>query len=184
MKKQILFLVTFLLCGTAFCAERLRQSFDFDWKFTLSAPQGAEHPGYDDSSWEDIQLPHDWSIGLPYLAPQEGGRPSMGFMQGGLGWYRKVFSVPAGWRGRRVSLEFDGVYHRATVYVNGREVGFHPYGYTAFAYDITDYLLPGQENTVAVKVDHTDCPTSRWYSGSGIYRDVWLTVTDPVHVGL
>ena len=108
----------------------------------------------------------------------------MGFMQGGLGWYRKSFTVPASWSGRRVSLEFDGVYHRSTVYVNGREVGFHPYGYTAFAYDITDWLVPGRENTVAVKVDHSDFPTSRWYSGSGIYRHVWLNVTDPVHVDL
>lgn len=175
-----------LLLACTFClgAERLHQSFDFDWKFTLAAPAGAEAPGFDDSAWTSVQLPHDWSMSLPYLSPEEGGKGSMGFMQGGLGWYRKTFAVPAAWKGRRVSLEFDGAYHRATVYVNGREVGFHPYGYTAFAYDITDYLIPGGENLVAVRVDHSDCPTSRWYSGSGIYRHVWLNVTDPVHVGL
>lgn len=175
-----------LLLACTFClgAERLHQSFDFDWKFTLAAPAGAEAPGFDDSTWTSVQLPHDWSMSLPYLSPEEGGKGSMGFMQGGLGWYRKTFTVPAAWKGRRVNLEFDGVYHRATVYVNGREVGFHPYGYTAFAYDITDYLIPGGENLVAVRVDHSDCPTSRWYSGSGIYRHVWLNVTDPVHVGL
>ena len=165
-------------------AERLHQNFDFDWKFSLSAPAGAEAPGFNDARWADVQLPHDWSMELPYLSPQEGGKPSMGFMQGGVGWYRKTFAVPAAWKGRRVSLEFDGVYHRATVYVNGREAGFHPYGYTAFAFDITDYLIPGAQNVVAVKVDHSDCPTSRWYSGSGIYRHVWLNVTDPVHVAL
>ena len=181
-----------LLCLLALClgaralpaADRLHQSFDFDWKFTLTAPAGAEAPGCDDAAWTPVQLPHDWSMTLPYLSPEEGGKGSMGFMQGGLGWYRKHFTVPAAWKGRRVSLEFDGVYHRATVFVNGREVGFHPYGYTAFAYDITDYLIPDRENVVAVKVDHTDFPSSRWYSGSGIYRHVWLNVTDPVHVGL
>ena len=181
----ILALSAFLLtCGLCWSADRLHQCFDFDWKFTLSAPAGAEAPALDDSAWEEVQLPHDWSMSLPYLPPKEGGSGSMGFMQGGLGWYRKTFAVPAAWKGRRVSLEFDGVYHRATVFVNGQEVGFHPYGYTAFAYDITDYLVPGRDNVVAVRVDHTDCPTSRWYSGSGIYRHVWLGVTDPVHVGL
>ena len=188
MRNGIAFLLVLGLCllaGTAWgAAPRLHQSFDFDWKFTLTAPAGAEAPGFDDGAWTDVQLPHDWSMTLPYLSPQEGGKASMGFMQGGLGWYRKTFAVPAAWKGRRVSLEFDGVYHRATVYVNGRQVGFHPYGYTAFAYDITDYLQPGGENVVAVKVDHSDCPTSRWYSGSGIYRHVWLNVTDPVHVAL
>ena len=174
-----------LLAGTCLASEpRLHQVFDFDWRFSLSAPEGAEASGFDDSAWTPVQLPHDWSMTLPYLSPQEGGSGAMGFMQGGLGWYRKTFSVPAAWRGRRISLEFDGVYHRATVFVNGREVGFHPYGYTAFAYDITDFLQPGAENVVAVRVDHSDCPSSRWYSGSGITRHAWLNVTDPVHVDL
>ena len=107
-----------LLAGTCLASEpRLHQTFDFDWKFTLTAPAGAEAPGFDDGAWTDVQLPHDWSMTLPYLSPQEGGSGSMGFMQGGLGWYRKTFAVPAAWRGRRISLEFDGVYHRATVFV-------------------------------------------------------------------
>ena len=182
--KLTLILAALLLAGTVSGAERLHECFDFDWKFSLSAPEAAREPGFDDAAWTDVQLPHDWSMTLPYLSPQEGGKASMGFMQGGLGWYRKSFAVPASWKGRRVSLEFDGVYHRATVYVNGREAGFHPYGYTAFSFDITDFLEPGKENVVAVRVDHQDCPTSRWYSGSGIYRHVWLNVTDPVHVAL
>ena len=185
MQKKWLVAAILAFCAvSASAAERLHQRFDFDWKFTLDAPAGAEAPGFDDAAWTDVQLPHDWSMTLPYLSPLEGGKGSMGFMQGGIGWYRKRFAVPSAWKGRRISLEFDGVYHRATVYVNGREVGFHPYGYTAFAYDVTDYLEPGRENVVAVKVDHSDCPTSRWYSGSGIYRHVWLNVTDPVHVAL
>ena len=129
MRIRSLVLSLLALClgaGTVRAADRVHQSFDFDWKFTLTAPAGAEAPGFDDASWTTVQLPHDWSLSLPYLSPQEGGKPQMGFMQGGLGWYRKSFAVPAAWKGRRVSLEFDGVYHRATVYVNGREVGFHP----------------------------------------------------------
>ncbi|MBR3526916.1 MAG: DUF4982 domain-containing protein [Bacteroidales bacterium] len=184
LKRFLTVIVSLLTVTSAFAAGRLHDSFDFDWKFTLGAADGAEAPGFDDSAWADVQLPHDWSMTLPYLTPQQGGHGSMGFMQGGIGWYRKSFAVPASWKGRRVSLEFDGVYHRATVYVNGRQAGFHPYGYTAFAFDITDYLLPGRDNVVAVKVDHSDFPTSRWYSGSGIYRHVWLNVTDPVHVAL
>ena len=183
-KRLITVIVSLLTVTSSFAAGRLHDSFDFDWKFTLGAADGAEAPLFDDSAWTDVQLPHDWSMTLPYLSPQQGGSGSMGFMQGGIGWYRKTFAVPAAWKGRRVSLEFDGVYHRATVYVNGRQVSFHPYGYTAFALDITDYLLPGRDNVVAVKVDHSDFPTSRWYSGSGIYRHVWLNVTDPVHVAL
>lgn len=183
-KRLITVIVSLLTVTSSFAAGRLHDSFDFDWKFKLGAADGAEAPFFDDSAWTDVQLPHDWSMTLPYLSPQQGGSGSMGFMQGGIGWYRKTFAVPAAWKGRRVSLEFDGVYHRATVYVNGRQVSFHPYGYTAFALDITDYLLPGRDNVVAVKVDHSDFPTSRWYSGSGIYRHVWLNVTDPVHVAL
>ena len=183
-KRLITVIVSLLTVTSSFAAGRLHDSFDFDWKFKLGAADGAEAPLFDDSAWTDVQLPHDWSMTLPYLSPQQGGSGSMGFMQGGIGWYRKTFAVPAAWKGRRVSLEFDGVYHRATVYVNGRQVSFHPYGYTAFALDITDYLLPGRDNVVAVKVDHSDFPTSRWYSGSGIYRHVWLNVTDPVHVAL
>jgi len=177
-------IAAFLMTWTALAAGRLHDSFDFDWKFSLGEADGAEAADFDDSAWADVQLPHDWSMTLPYLSPQQGGQGSMGFMQGGIGWYRKSFSVPAAWKGRRISLEFDGVYHRATVFVNGIQVGFHPYGYTAFSLDITDFLKQGQNNVVAVKVDHSDFPTSRWYSGSGIYRHVWLNVTDPIHVAL
>ena len=189
MKRNIFLLTAVcMLCAQgpwARAAERQNLLFDFDWKFTLTASVGnPQAPEFDDSAWTEVQLPHDWSMTLPYLAPDEGGKGSMGFMQGGLGWYRKSFNVPADWRGKRVIIEFDGVYHRSTVWVNGTEAGFHPYGYSAFAYDITAYLKPGQRNVVAVRVDHSDCPTSRWYSGSGITRHVWLHVTDPVHVGL
>lgn len=167
-------------------ADRTRDTFDFDWKFALAAPDGAEAVDFDDSAWSDTQLPHDWSMSLPYIVPD--GRKetyrfgSMGFMQGGIGWYRKSFDVPKAWKGKKVYIEFDGVYHRSTVYVNGQKVGFHPYGYTAFEYDITDLLHQGADNVIAVKVDHSDCPTSRWYSGSGIYRHVWLTAKDPIHI--
>ncbi|GHI00041.1 hypothetical protein AM1BK_35830 [Neobacillus kokaensis] len=128
-----------------------------------------------------MSLPHDWSIELDFnkdsLATHEGG-----YLDGGVGWYRKTFTVPSAMEGKRISLDFDGVYMNSTTYLNGEELGTYPFGYNAFSYDITDKLfMDGRENVLAVKVDNTQ-PSSRWYSGSGIYRNVYLTVTNPVHV--
>ena len=176
LMKKTLFLAIValsLVSGMAMAAGRQCIEFDTGWKFSLDGG----------SIWKEVQLPHDWSMELPFLQPDaEPDLHRMGFMQGGTGLYRKEFVVPASWKGKRVSIDFDGVYHRSTVYVNGKEAGFHAYGYTAFSHDITDLLLPGGSNTIEVKVDHSDFPTSRWYSGSGIYRHVKLTVTNPVHV--
>ena len=160
---------------------RERCNFDFDWKFTLTEPANAQVLLFNDSDWDDVQLPHDWSVALPYdNSSKKGG--SMGYMQGGIGWYRKDFSIPEDYRGKNVYIEFDGIYHQSTVYVNGKVLGFRPYGYVGFEYDLTPYLRYGQTNVIAVKVDHSDYPTSRWYSGSGIYRHAWLTITNPIHV--
>lgn len=163
---------------------RVRQNFDFDWKFQLNDSIDASTWYYNDSGWENIQLPHDWSISLPLVEPASGRRNlgSMGFMQGGTGWYRKNFYISSDYRNKLVSVQFDGVYHQCDVYINGRHLGFHPYGYTGFEYDLTGYLNIDGDNTLAVKVDHSNYPSSRWYSGSGIYRHVWLTVTDKIHV--
>lgn len=106
-----------------------------------------------------------------------------GYLPGGVGWYRKNFTLGEEAKGKRIRIDFDGVYMNATVYVNGKEVGTHPYGYTPFSFDITDYISYDKENTIAVKVDH-QTPSSRWYSGSGIYRSVNLTTTNDVHVDL
>jgi beta-galactosidase len=106
----------------------------------------------------------------------------MGFLQGGIGWYRKTFTVPDDYKNKTVKIQFDGVYHRCDVYVNGKHVGFHPYGYIGFEYNLTPYLNFEGKNTLSVRVNHSNSPSSRWYSGSGIYRHAWLTVTNPIQV--
>lgn len=166
--------------------------FDQDWKFVLVNDDGvtdptgaytnAYQPGFNDSSWRRIDLPHDWSI---ELAPAEGAGTvsGNGFFKGGLAWYRKTFTLPPAMTGKRISVEFDGVYMNSNVYVNGQLLGNHPYAYTGFNYDLTgkvhtDGTTP---NVIAVQASN-QIPSSRWYSGSGIYRNVHLIVTDPVHV--
>jgi beta-galactosidase len=162
-------------------AQRQRLSMDPGWRFTLGDPAGAERPGFDDHQWRRLDLPHDWSIeGTPRQDAPGGGR--MGYFPSGIGWYRKAFLMPAGSRGKEAWLEFDGVYMNSDVWINGFHLGRRPYGYISFAYDVTSHLVPGL-NVVAVRVDNSEQPNSRWYSGSGIYRHVWLTVVDPLHVG-
>ena len=125
-------------------------------------------------------MPHDYSIEQEYT---QSGEAESAYLLGGTGWYRKNFTLGKEMEGKKVRIDFGGVYMNATVYVNGQQVGTHPYGYTPFSFDITDYVKVGQVNTIAVKVDHKT-PSSRWYSGSGIYRSVQLTTTDEVHVDL
>jgi beta-galactosidase len=156
--------------------------FDLSWTFTRGDVSGAESIAFDDAGWRRLNLPHDWSIEGPFSPDHPcGGRG--GSLPGGVGWYRKRFSLPEQERGRKVSVQFDGVYKNCDVWINGRHLGFHPYGYTSFHYDLTPYLRFGeQENVLSVRVDNSQQPDARWYSGSGIYRHVWLTVTDPLHV--
>jgi beta-galactosidase len=161
-------------------AQRQRLSMDLGWRFTLGDPAGAERPVFDDGAWRRLDLPHDWSIeGIPDQQAPGGGR--MGYFPGGIGWYRKAFRMPALPTGGRAWLEFDGVYEHSDVWVNGVHLGHRPYGYISFAYDVTPHLKPGI-NVVAVRVDNSNQPNSRWYTGSGIYRHVWLTTVAPVHV--
>jgi beta-galactosidase len=162
-------------------AQRQRLSMDPGWRFTLGDPAGAERAAFNDRQWRRLDLPHDWSIeGTPRQDAPGGGR--MGYFPSGIGWYRKAFRMPAGSRGREAWLEFDGVYMNSDVWINGFHLGRRPYGYSSFAYDITPHLVSGV-NVVAVRVDNSAQPNSRWYTGSGIYRHVWLTVADPLHVG-
>jgi beta-galactosidase len=162
-------------------AQRQRLSMDPGWRFLLGDPAGAERPRFDDRQWRSLDLPHDWSIELaPRQDAPAGGRG--GFFPTGTGWYRKAFHLPAGARGREAWIEFDGVYQNADVWVNGVLLGRRPYGYSSFAYDVTRHLVNGV-NVVAVRVDNSRQPNSRWYTGSGIYRHVWLTLVDRLHVG-
>ncbi|GGA66414.1 beta-galactosidase [Flavobacterium palustre] len=158
-----------------------KQNFDNDWKFALGDSPENSSVNFDDGNWRKLDLPHDWSI----EGKSEKNNPSGGdggFYPMGTAWYRKVFSVPAEWKNQKTAIYFEGVYMNATVFVNGKSVGMQPYGYTSFEYDLTPYLKFGQQNTIAVKVDNSQQKNSRWYSGSGIYRHVWLKVRNPIHI--
>ncbi|MCQ8187306.1 glycoside hydrolase family 2 TIM barrel-domain containing protein [Streptomyces rugosispiralis] len=162
------------------------------WRFALVNPGGitdptgayghAHDPAYDDSAWREVAVPHDWSIELTPTT-DHGTSGGTGFLPGGLGWYRTTFTLPRALAGKRISVEFDGVYMDSSVYCNGRLIGEHPYGYTGFALDLTEvaHTDGATPNVLAVKVRNR-LPSSRWYSGSGIYRHARLVVTDPVHV--
>lgn len=154
-------------------------NFNSDWKFYKGSVSNGQSNSLDDSSWRTLDLPHDWSIEGNFTTQ---GEAESGFLLGGTGWYRKTFKLSEKYKNKNISIEFGGVYMNCTVYVNGTELGTHPYGYTPFAFDLTKYLkYDGTNNVIAVKVNH-QVPSSRWYSGSGIYRDVNLVVTDNVHV--
>ncbi len=187
------FLITFFLLALqlyAFTQTRtdIRQNnlFDTGWRFHRGGAQGAEKPDYDDSKWRSADLPHDWSIeDLPGTqTPFDSNaisRVSGGFTTGGTGWYRKTFSIPAESKNKRIHIQFDAVYMNSDFWLNGENLGKHPYGYTSFWFDITDKIKFGEKNTISVQVKN-EGQNSRWYSGSGIYRHVWLKTLEPVHV--
>jgi beta-galactosidase len=160
---------------------RLELAADAGWRFLLGDPSGAEARDFADASWRNVNLPHDWSIeGVPQKDnPTASGG---GFFPSGTGWYRRTFSAAPEWKGKRVSVEFDGVYRNATVWINGRKLGVQPYGYTSFGFDLTADLDFSKPNVLAVRVDTSEQPNSRWYSGSGIYRHVRVVLTDSTHV--
>ena len=160
---------------------RLELSADSNWKFVAGDPSGAESRSFDDASWRKVDLPYDWSIEGRTDKKNPTG-PGGGFFPAGTGWYRKTFNAPAEWKAKRVSIEFDGVYRDATVYLNGHKLRTQPYGYTSFGFDLTPDLDFAQPNVLAVRVDNSAQPNSRWYSGSGIYRHVRIIVTEPIHV--
>src|SRR6185503_18565101 len=153
---------------------------DRNWKFFLGDDSTASKTAFNDNSWRVLDLPHDWSIEGEFKkdAPTGGGG---GYAQTGIGWYRKEFVLPASVRGKQVSIQFDGVYMNSEVWINGHHLGKRPNGYISFYYDLTPYLVSGK-NTIAVRVDNSEQPNSRWYSGSGIYRHVWLDITNPLHI--
>jgi beta-galactosidase len=163
-----------------------KASFDEDWKFSRGDFPDAHLPQFADGGWTTLHAPHDWSIAGPYGKDEPCGGPG-GYVPTGIGWYRKSFRLPShpskAITNRRVSVLFDGVYQRSEVWINGHSLGMRPYGYIGFSYNLTPYLRPdAQPNVIAVRVDNSLQPNSRWYSGSGIYRHVWLVVTDPLHI--
>ena len=159
-----------------------RTAFDDGWRFSRGDFPDAQGPGFSDKAWTNVELPHDWSIAGPYSQDEPTGN-SGGYVPTGVGWYRKAFVQPRTAAGKRVLIQFDGVYQCSDVWINGHHLGFRPNGYVSFVYDLTPHLnADGQPNILAVRVDNSRQPNSRWYSGSGIYRHTWLMVLEAVHI--
>jgi beta-galactosidase len=180
------YLFVLLLClgfASTGYAQSGRTTLDFDkgWKFHLGDVNGAEKASAPDKGWRGLNLPHDWSIEGTF-SKDNPASPEGGALPGGIGWYRKTFTVPLASKGKQVYIDFDGVYHHSDVWVNGHHLGFRPNGYISFRYELTKYLNYGGVNVIAVKVNNSEQPNSRWYSGSGIYRNVWLVTTNPVAI--
>ncbi len=149
------------------------------WKFFKGIVQNGERPLFNDKQWRTVDLPHDWSVEgtlSPTLAS------CTGYLPGGIGWYRKKIHIPEAEKGKKIYLYFEGVYNRSEVFINGNSLGKRPNGYISFRYDATPHIEYGKENIITVKVDHSQSADSRWYTGSGIYRNVWLIITNPVHI--
>ena len=181
-KFKLAVLVLMLLPGLASVAQvsfGKPAKINNDWRFMLNNPQGAEAPGFNDRRWQSVTLPHDWSV-KELLSPTLAS--ATGYLPGGIAWYRKSLDVPASAEGKKVYLYFEGVYNRSEVFVNGQSVGKRPNGYVSFMYDVTPHIQAGKENVVAVKVDHSLSADSRWYTGSGIYRDVYVVYAEPLHI--
>jgi beta-galactosidase len=167
--------------GNSYDGERpTTVSFDSAWKFHLGDVTSAQVTTFDDSAWTALDVPHDWSISLPFNQSSPSGAGG-GYLDGGVGWYRKTFSLPASSSGQKVLIQFDGVYMDSTVWLNGTQTCARPYGFSSFECDLTQGAKFGASNVLAVKVNNQQ-PSSRWYSGSGIYRHVWLKTVNPVRV--
>ncbi len=179
--KHIL-IILFALSATSLSAREV-VNFNKDWKFCLNieADNNPAAQEFDDSGWRTLDVPHDWAIEGDFDEHNPSGTGG-GALPGGIGWYRKTFKVSKKDKGQVFSIEFDGVYMNSSVYINGHLLGTRPYGYISFSYDLTPYINWKGENVIAVKVDNSDQPNSRWYSGCGIYRDVRIVKTNPVHV--
>lgn len=149
------------------------------WKFTLNDVKDGQNTSLDDKRWKSVDLPHDWSV-KGQLSPTLAS--ATGYLPGGIGWYRKTLDIPKDKQGEKVYLYFEGVYNRSEVFINGQSLGKRPNGYISFMYDVTPYIKYGQDNVIAVRVDHSQSADSRWYTGSGIYRNVWLVYANPIHI--
>lgn len=159
----------------------LHEEFNAAWRFHLGEVPEFHKPAFDDSGWRVLDLPHDWAIESPFAKDNPSGAPG-GYLPGGIGCYRKSFTLPAGAKGKRITVRFDGVYMNSTVYLNGRYLGNRPYGFSTFEYDLTPALKhDGANNVIAVKVDNSLQPSCRWYTGSGINRNVHLRITEQQH---
>jgi len=169
-------LVTLVMSCQTEKGGRKVEDFNHDWQFLLSETDSSSN-----QPWRNLDLPHDWSIEGSF-DPSHPAGVGGGALPGGIGWYKKSFEIGEGSRDKKVFIQFDGVYQMSQVWLNGKLLGFRPNGYISFEYDLTPYLRFDKENEILVKVDNGQQPNSRWYSGSGIYRNVRLVTTNPVHV--
>lgn len=182
-----IYLVVILLLSGILCScsksENARETKKFNkaWRFTLGDSEDFKNRDFDDSNWRELNVPHDWSIEGEF-SKDNPASPGGGALPGGIGWYRKTFSVEKTDEGKLFFIDFDGVYQKSEVWINGQYLGMRPYGYSSFRYELTPYLNFDDENVLAVKVNNSEQPNSRWYSGSGIYRNVWLVKTGKVFV--
>ena len=182
MKRLYTLIILFVLCAASLSAREVI-NFNKDWKFCLNIEEGLDPsvPGFDDRGWRTLDVPHDWAIEGDFDEHNPSGTGG-GALPGGIGWYRKTFTVSKKDKDKVFNIEFDGVYMNSSVYINGHLLGTRPYGYISFSYDLIPYINWNGENVIAVRVDNSDQPNSRWYSGCGIYRDVRIVKTNPVHI--
>ena len=184
LRIAICFLLAIVFASNLSAQSRVVKNFNKGWKFFLGEANGANENTFNDASWRKLDLPHDWSIELPFDQNSPTGTGG-GALRGGLGWYRKEFVLPSSEKLKKIFIDFDGVYMNSEVWINGHSLGIRPNGYISFRYDLTPFLKYGSEkNVIVVKVDNSQQPNSRWYSGSGIFRNVWLVSTAPVFIDL
>ncbi|MDA3881441.1 MAG: DUF4982 domain-containing protein [Prolixibacteraceae bacterium] len=160
---------------------RITESFNENWKFIQEDPESAAEAGFNDKSWRSLNVPHDWSIEGEFDQNNSTGRGG-GYLPSGIGWYRKTFYVPTAFENRKVFIHFDGLMANSDVYINGEHLGHRPNGYVSLEYDLTDHLQFGKDNTIAVRLDNSKQPASRWYTGAGIYRNVRLIAKNDIHI--
>lgn len=190
---SLLLVVLAIIPAAAQEKARIVQSLNFGWRFHSGDVTNGENVKFDDSAWQTVNVPHDFQISQPWIAPEKGEKAdnsdaasnvksrlsSRGFKEMGIGWYRKTVTPDASWRGKRVVIDFEGIMLVGDVYLNGRRIGGTEYGYLGFEADISKLLKYGEENVIAVKADTRKPENSRWYTGGGLYRDVTLVITDP-----
>jgi len=180
MPRNFLLLLLAILLTTGVANGSRSTLFNSDWKFIHDDPAGAQSPTFNDTAWRTLDLPHDWSIEGPF---DEKLASCTAYLPAGIGWYRKTFTLPTSLNNQKISIYFEGVYEHCQVWLNGHLLGSRPSGFASFEYDLTPYLNFGDApNIIAVRVDRSSIADCRWYPGAGIYRNVFLQITDKLHI--
>ncbi len=184
MKKKHISFISLLLFLTALPLSAQvsfgdAEKINDNWFFTLKKTDDTPVLNFKEKIWQKVDLPHDWSV-KGQLSPTLAS--ATGYLPGGMGWYGKELFVPRDKENEKVYLYFEGVYNRSEVFINGHSLGVRPNGYISFMYEATPYIKFGEENIIQVRVDHSRSADSRWYTGSGIYRNVWLVYANPIHI--